>query len=120
MDNKGWIDIYPYFFYGQKNYSYNQGKPANYLGVKVVECSESKTQLSYGRYYEGELVAIIMRYKNLLSINQDIDNFIYCATVKSLEGYSYDSFYSNSISDLKLKSDLHLIKQGVKINFPGV
>lgn len=115
-----WQEIFPKYFYGESAYTYNAGKVSNYLGVKVVECSKDKDQLSYGRFYDGTLVAIIMKENDKPKVlNGGIKNK-YVATVRSHEGYAYDSFYSNSLEELKLKSDLYLINQGYKISFPGV
>lgn len=119
MDFENWVEIYPKYFYGEKGYSYNNGKPSNYLGVKVIECSKEKDQVSYGRYCDGELVAIIMISDEKYILSKLL-KFRYTATVRSLEGYAYDSFYSESLEELKLKSDLHLLEQGYIIKFPGI
>ena len=121
MKSKCWIEIKSKNFESIKHFGYYNGRLSNYLEKTIIDHSISGEEISYCRYINEELFAVIMKREKSFSSSRVTSKWEkYVAHIKDKSGFSYRNYYSNNLSDLKLKSDLYLINQGFKINFPGV
>ena len=121
MKSKCWIELKSKFFDSIKHYGYYNGRLSNYLEKTIIDHTTTGEEITYCRYINEELFAVIIKRKRSLSSSGVSSKWRrYVAHIKDKNGFSYKNYYSNDLNDLKLKTDLYLINQGFKISFPGV
>ena len=95
---------------------YKKGFIDNFLQNKIAIGSYGEIETVYVKHYEGTMIGVIIESDSYSPVPSN--KFV--SSLKTNCDFSFRNIYSETLEEAKLKSDLFLIEQGYKINFPGV
>ena len=92
---------------------YDKGCIANFIEFTTIRSVLSLKETLYIKYANDVVIGII-RFDKTKASNS------FTSILKTESSFHIRNLYSETLEEAKLKSDLFLIEQGYKINFPGV